>query len=220
LEWPHTATSLPQHIDPAAATEEQKTAWEHARFLFGTRIQPPVAQSQELLRSISPTAIADGKSDHPQEQKEVILQQLTKDPYPPHPPDLTYVRIMQCSTAVAQQCLDRNVFASNHRADIDGIDPGCTLIILINFDRHIVYGCYRAIEVGRMLDTSFASDRIHHVRVEPVHVFSPLPSYLLEAFLPRKYENGKPMRFYDKGTPNVKELWHLMQLYSNKGFTC
>jgi hypothetical protein len=113
------------------------------------------------------------------------------------------------------------VFASNHRADTDGIQPGQSLIVLHDFDKRILYGCYRAVEVGRMLDTRFAEDRSFHVRVEPVQVFSPLPSYLLEGFLPRKYDkNGEPMKFFEKGTGLVKEVWHLMQLYSNKGFKC
>ncbi|KAG7666857.1 hypothetical protein NADE_003344 [Nannochloris sp. 'desiccata'] len=197
LEWPRTTitTSLPQPIDPAVATEEQKAAWEQARSRFGAATAPP--QTVPPSTTTSDAGLGSIINQH----EPLVLEQSTQDPYPPHPADLTYVRIMQCPTTVVQQCLDRLVFASNHRADTDGIQPGRTLIVLHNFDKHIVYGCYRAVEVGRMLDTSFAQDRSFHVRVEPVQVFSPLPSYLLEAFLPRKYNQyGEPMKFFEKGT--------------------
>jgi hypothetical protein len=244
LEWPQSAAtiaSLPQPKDPKDVTEEQKAAWQQARSRFGAL--PPVV-APELPPTTAPDTATTAAVGPPQDDKEMmslatttatvaptekekekneknieVLHQLTQDPYPPHPPELTYVRIMQFSTTVSQQCLDRMVFAANHRADTDGIEPGRTMIVLHNFDKHIIYGCYRAVEVGSMLDSRFPLERSHQVRVEPIQVFSPLPSYLLEAFLPRKHNQiGEPMKFFDKGTPNVKEVWHLMQIYSNKGF--
>ncbi|KAL4549650.1 hypothetical protein Ndes2526B_g04649 [Nannochloris sp. 'desiccata'] len=159
LEWPRTTitTSLPQPIDPAVATEEQKAAWEQARSRFGAATAPP--QTVPPSTTTSDAGLGSIINQH----EPLVLEQSTQDPYPPHPADLTYVRIMQCPTTVVQQCLDRLVFASNHRADTDGIQPGRTLIVLHNFDKHIVYGCYRAVEVGRMLDTSFAQDRSFHL---------------------------------------------------------
>jgi len=222
LEWPQTAnaTSLPQPMNPDAITAEQQEAWNKARSLFGASTTAATIHQPPLPSSTKATTDADKGTAHQNENfVNQILHHLTHDPYPPHPSDLTYVRIMQCPSIVVQQCLDRMVFVSNHRADTDGIQPGRTLIVLHNFDKHLIYGCYRALEVGRMLDTSFAHDRSFHVRVEPVQAFSPLPSYLLEAFLPRKYNlKGEPMKFFEKGTASVKEVWHLMQLYSNKGF--
>jgi hypothetical protein len=224
LEWPSSSTlaTLPQPIDPTVATEEQKEAWKHAKAQFGA---PPAPAEPSVLAA--PTT--DGAAPPPlstlsfprNHESNEVLHPLTHDPYPPHPPDLNYVRIMQCPGATVQQCLDRLVFASNHHRDTDGIEVGRALIVLHDFDKHTIYGCYRAVEVGRMLDASFGQERCYQVRVEPLQVFSPMPSYLFEAFLPRKYNHsGQPMKFFEKGTPAVKEVWHLMQLYSKVGFKC
>ena len=75
-------------------------------------------------------------------------------------------------------------------------------------------------DVGRNLDSSFGKEWSHQVKVKPLLLFTPLPSSLFEAFLPRKInpKDGKPMKFLEKGTAAVKEVWELMHLYSGKGF--
>lgn len=84
----------------------------------------------------------------------------------------------------------------------------------------MVYGAWRAAEVGRRLDPSWSGDWPYQVRVQRVAEFTPLPSALLEAVVPRRLNprDARPMKFFEKGTPAVREVWQMMQFYSGKGF--
>jgi hypothetical protein len=142
------------------------------------------------------------------------------DPFPPvfpHP-ELTSVRIMQCSNATERGCLERGVFVSNHQADTDGIVPNTTLILLHNFDKRVVRGCYVAREVGTNLDRSWGREWPYQVRVEPARVFSPLPSEMLEPWVPRRTnpKDGKPMKFFEKGCSDSRDVWRLFELFGSK----
>lgn len=57
------------------------------------------------------------------------------------------------------------------------------------------------------------------VQVEELRQFRALPSELLEPYFPRRHSptDGKPMKFLEKGTGQVKEVWHLFALYDGKG---
>lgn len=108
-------------------------------------------------------------------------------------------------------------FLSCSRVDIDGIEPGRTLILLHNFDKRIIYGCYRAVDVGLNLDKAFGKEWCYQVRVQPLGSPISVPTHLLEPYLPRKQKNGVTMKFIEKASGAVREVWHLMHFYAGKG---
>ena len=50
------------------------------------------------------------------------------------------------------------------QADVVGMLPDTTMILLHNFDKKRVYGCYLAKQVGYELDTAFGSEWPYQVR--------------------------------------------------------
>jgi hypothetical protein len=56
------------------------------------------------------------------------------------------------------------------------------------------------------------------VRVLPLEIFNPLPADVLELVVPRKLhpEDGSKMKFFERTSNKVKEIWELFAQYAGK----
>ena len=56
------------------------------------------------------------------------------------------------------------------------------------------------------------------VRVEPIKLFTALPSDMLEPFIPRRINprDGKVMKFFEKGCALPNNVWDLFQFFDGK----
>lgn len=126
-----------------------------------------------------------------------------------------------CKRNTTSACFKRNVFVSNSDIDLQGLQPD-SLALLHSLDEKLVYGWFKVLECGTNLDPGFPADAAfkYHVRVQPLHLFQPVPDTLLDTFVERKVhpKTGQRMKFFDRHLDGrqCRQIWSLMHHYNEK----